>query len=417
MRARCPQATSVTTGFVRRSSPSHSGSWPVTERLRSGADVLVIGGGIHGLSTALHLARAGVRVTVLEAEYCGRHASGVNAGGVRTLGRHVAEIPLALASRTLWHGLQDVLGEDGGFVASGQLKLAENDAELQECQRRVEQLHALGFTHEVLIDRQQVLELVPTVAPHVVGGIWVGGDGYAVPYHTVTAFRLAAQRLGVRVLEQTPALRIERSATHWRVETRSGVLQAEHLVVTAGAWAAQLAAQVGEPVPVHPQGLMLMVTHRVAPFCAPVLGATGRALSFKQFANGTVVIGGKLVGSVEFAARHGEVQMDRLSTSARTVTDLFPHLRNLGVNRVWAGVEAFTADDIPVIGASCKTDKLSYSFGFCGSGFQMGPGTGQRLAQQILGEPSPISLDPFSIGRFAQSATTLEQPATSLIHS
>lgn len=389
----------------------------MTETMRKGADVLVIGGGIHGLSTALHLARAGVRVTVLEAEYCGRHASGVNAGGVRTLGRHVEEIPLALASRTLWHGLHEVLGEDGGFVASGQLKLAENAAELEDCQRRVDQLRALGFTHEVLIDRQQVLELVPTVAPHVVGGIWVKDDGYAVPYRTVTAFRLAAQKLGVRVLEHTPAQRIERGASHWRVDTPAGVHQAEHLVVTAGAWAGQLAAQVGEPVPVRPEGLMLMVTHRVAPFCAPVLGATGRALSFKQFANGTVVIGGKLVGSVEFVARHGEVQMDRLSTSARTVTDLFPHLRHLGVNRVWAGVEAFTADDLPVIGASSTAEKLSYSFGFCGSGFQMGPGTGRRLAQQILGEPSAISLDPFSIGRFAARAMTPEQPATTLLHS
>jgi sarcosine oxidase subunit beta len=109
--------------------------------------------------------------------------------------------------------------------------------------------------------------------------------------------------------------------------------------------------------------------------------------------------------------------MDRLSTSARTVTDLFPHLRHLGVNRVWAGVEAFTADDLPVIGASSKAEKLSYSFGFCGSGFQMGPGTGRRLAQQILGESSAISLDPFSIGRFAARAMTPEQPATTLIHS
>ena len=80
------------------------------------AEVLVIGGGIHGLSTALHLAQAGVKVTLLEADYCGRHASGVNAGGVRTLGRHAAEIPLALSSRALWHELKARLGDDGGFV-------------------------------------------------------------------------------------------------------------------------------------------------------------------------------------------------------------------------------------------------------------------------------------------------------------
>lgn len=367
-------------------------------------DVLVIGGGIHGLSTAFHLAQRGVKVTVLEADYCGRHASGVNAGGVRTLGRHTPEIPLALSSRTLWHELKSVLGDDGGFVPSGQLKLAENLAELEECRQRVEQLQALGFDHEVLIDQQQVFDIIPTVARHVVGGIWVKDDGFAVPYKTVTAFRLAAQKLGVLVHETTPAQRIEQTGSQWRVTTARGVYTAEHLVVTAGAWAGELAAQIGEPVPVHPEGLMLMVTHRVAPFCAPVLGTTGRSLSFKQFANGTVVIGGKLIGSLDFPARHGEVDMTRLGTSARTVTDLFPHLKNLGVNRVWAGVEAFTADDLPVIGASRKASNLSYSFGFCGSGFQMGPGTGKRLAQQILGEHSDISLDAFAIDRFEKAA-------------
>lgn len=367
-------------------------------------DVLVIGGGIHGLSTAFHLAQRGVKVTVLEADYCGRHASGVNAGGVRTLGRHTPEIALALSSRTLWHELKSVLGDDGGFVPSGQLKLAENLAELEECRQRVEQLQALGFDHEVLIDQQQVFDIIPTVARYVVGGIWVKDDGYAVPYKTVTAFRLAAQKLGVLVHETTPAQRIEQTGSQWRVTTARGVYTAEHLVVTAGAWAGELAAQIGEPVPVHPEGLMLMVTHRVAPFCAPVLGATGRSLSFKQFANGTVVIGGKLIGSLDFPARHGEVDMTRLGTSARTVTDLFPHLKNLGVNRVWAGVEAFTADDLPVIGASRKASNLSYSFGFCGSGFQMGPGTGKRLAQQILGEHSDISLDAFAVDRFEKAA-------------
>ncbi|VVP11137.1 Glycine oxidase [Pseudomonas fluorescens] len=392
----------------------------MSESSKRQADVLVIGGGIHGLSTALYLAQAGVKVTVLEAEYCGRHASGVNAGGVRTLGRHIAEIPLALASRDLWHELKNTLGDDGGFVPSGQLKLAENQADLEECRLRVEQLQALGFSHEVLVDRQQVFDTVPTVSRHVTGGIWVKDDGYAVPFKTVTAFRLAAQKRGVRIHENTPAQRIEQIGTQWRVSTPAGPFSAEHLVVTAGAWAGGLAAQIGEPVPVHPEGLMLMVTHRVAPFCVPVLGSTSRALSFKQFSNGTVVIGGKLVGSLDFLARHGEVEMERLGSSARTVTELFPHLRHLGVNRVWAGVEAFTADDLPVIGASRKASNLSYSFGFCGSGFQMGPGTGKRLAQLILGEQSDISLEPFAIDRFNratsaspgsfQSASTIAHP-------
>lgn len=391
----------------------------MSESRRLQSDVLVIGGGIHGLSTAFHLASKGVTVTVLEADYCARHASGVNAGGVRTLGRHVAEIPLALSSRELWHELPSVLGNDGGFVPSGQLKLAENHTELQECQERVRQLQNLGFSHEVLIGPDEVFERVPSVARHVVGGIWVKDDGYATPYWTVTAFRHAAERLGVQIHEGTLAQRIEQKGEQWRVTTPRGDFTANHLVITAGAWARALAEQVGEAVPGRPEGLMLMVTHRVAPFCTPVLGATGRSLSFKQFANGTVVVGGKLIGTLDFPARHGEVDMTLLGASARTVTDLFPHLKHLGVNRVWAGIEAFTDDDLPVIGASRKASNLSYSFGFCGSGFQMGPGVGRRLAQEILGEHSDISLDAFAVDRFQTPTHTTPlrslQPVTSTV--
>lgn len=271
------------------------------------SDVLVIGGGLHGSSSAFHIARRGVSVTVLEADYVGRHASGVNAGGVRTLGRPLPEIPLALMSREIWHNMVDTIGDDAGFVASGQLKIAETEAELDECRERVALLEAHGFTHEKIIDRETVLELEPAIAPHVTGGIWVERDGYALPFRTTTAFRLAAERHGAVFHEGTPVTRIEQKGERWFAHTPSGVFSAAKLVVTAGAWSGELSQQVGEPVPVHPEGLMLMVTHRAAPFCRATLGATGRPLSFKQFDNGTVVIGGKLIGIADLPGRHGEV--------------------------------------------------------------------------------------------------------------
>ena len=70
--------------------------------------VIVIGGGIHGCSTALHLALLGVKVLVIEKDHAGRHASGVNAGGVRRLGRHPAEIPLSVASMAIWHDIEEI---------------------------------------------------------------------------------------------------------------------------------------------------------------------------------------------------------------------------------------------------------------------------------------------------------------------
>ncbi|MGX6568917.1 NAD(P)/FAD-dependent oxidoreductase [Cupriavidus necator] len=371
------------------------------------ADVIVIGGGLHGTSSALHLVRKGLRVTLLEAEYCGRHASGVNAGGVRTLGRHLAEIPLALASRELWHRLGELTGDDAGFVPSGQLKVAETDAELDTLRQRVTRLEALGFTHERLVDGHAVRELVPSIAPHVTGAIWACRDGHALPYRAVMAFRRAAQAAGVVVHEATPAGRLEQAGGRWHVHTPRGVFRAERLVNTAGAWAGEFAAQLGEPVPLEAGGLMLMITHRVAPFVKPVLGATGRALSFKQFDNGTVLIGGGLRCPADAQARHGEVDMLRLGTSARTVTALFPHLGPLGINRAWAGVEAFMPDQIPVIGPSQSAPGVVHAFGFSAHGFELGPIVGQIVAELITEQRSTLPIDAFAIGRFSKPRSAL----------
>ncbi|MDB5891377.1 MAG: dependent oxidoreductase [Polaromonas sp.] len=378
---------------------------PEVRDQENGADVIVIGGGFHGTSSAFHLARRGVKVTLLEAEYCARHASGVNAGGVRTLGRHYAEVPLARASLDLWHRLTELLGEDGSFVSSGQLQIAETPPELEKLKRRVADLNALGFTHEVIVDAKTVHEIAPALTPNLVGGIWVKDDGHAVPYRAVTAFRHAAQRLGATFCETTPAQTVERIGDRWRVTTPQGVFSAPWLVNAAGAWAGDFAAQVGEPVPMKPGGLMLMITQRLPHFIDPVLGATGRPLSFKQFANGTVLIGGGLRCNADVFARHGEVDFMKLSTSAQTVTDLFPHLKDVGINRAWAGVEAFMPDEIPIISLSKKAPNLVHAFGFSAHGFELGPIGGQIVSELVLDGRSTQPIAPFAVDRFGAVAT------------
>ncbi|MCD2167692.1 NAD(P)/FAD-dependent oxidoreductase [Comamonas koreensis] len=368
------------------------------------SDVLVIGGGLQGLSSAFQLAKAGLRVRLLEAEYCGRHASGVNAGGVRTLGRHVAEIPLALAAREqLWHGLADIIGSDGGFVPSGQLQVAENEADAIKAKARVAMLNGLGFFHEQWVDQQQVRELVPTISPHVVGGIWADRDGYALPYKVATAYRLAAEKLGVQIVEQAPVLRVDQQSGMWQASTAQGAFHAPWLVNTAGAWAADFAAQVGDPVPMVAGGLMLMVTQRVAPFVKPVLGAMGRPLSFKQFDNGTVVIGGGLRCEADASQRHAMVDLNRMPKSAQTVIDLFPHLRDVSIARAWTGIEGFMPDEIPVIGPSAGADNLVHAFGFSAHGFELSPITGCIVAELVTQGTSTLPISAFRVDRFASA--------------
>ena len=134
-------------------------------------DVIVIGAGLHGCSAALHLARRGRRVLVIEKNTAGRHASGVNAGGVRRLGRHPAEIPLSVASLELWHRIRELVDDDCGFQATGHIKLAESADDMAILEERASQVRCLGFEHEEMVDQAEARRLVPAAAPHITGGL------------------------------------------------------------------------------------------------------------------------------------------------------------------------------------------------------------------------------------------------------
>src|SRR5262245_37631158 len=115
---------------------------------------LVIGGGLHGLSTALHLQRTqGWQVTLLERRHVGRHSSGINAGGVRRLGRDVREIALSQVAFEMWANIEAITGSDCGFQASAQVKVAESEDDLRKLEAREAEVRALGWTHEQVVDQ------------------------------------------------------------------------------------------------------------------------------------------------------------------------------------------------------------------------------------------------------------------------
>src|ERR1700736_5819981 len=366
-------------------------------------DVIVIGGGLHGCSCALHLARRGARVTVIEKDHVGRHASGVNAGGVRRLGRHLAEVPLAVAAMELWHRIGDLVDDDCGFDSHGQVKVAENEAELNALRARVDELKRLGFTHEELIDRAALQEIVPAVSEHCVGAVVCRRDGAANPYRTTLAFKRKAESLGVRFIEGTAVTGIARNGGAWRVETGAGAHEAAVVVNCAGAWADRIAAALGEQVALEPIAPMLMITAPLPPFIKPVVGATGRPLSFKQFRNGTVLIGGGHRGRLDLDANRTDLDFADLAASAQTVWDLFPVIRGAHVVRCWAGIEARMPDDIPVIGPSSTSEGVFHAFGFSAHGFALGPIVGAIIAELVTGGKTNLPIAPFRIDRFGRA--------------
>jgi sarcosine oxidase subunit beta len=304
----------------------------------------------------------------------------------------------------LWHRIADLVDDDCGFDSHGQVKVAESEAEFATLRTRVDELTRRGFIHEELIDRAALKEIVPAVSDHCVGAIVCRRDGAANPYRTTLAFKRKAESLGVRFVEGAAVTALARNGGAWRVETGAGAHAAAVVVNAAGAWADRIAAGLSEPVPLEPIAPMLMITAPLPPFIEPVVGATGRPLSFKQFRNGTVLIGGGHRGRFDRDSNRTEIDFAGLATSAQTVWDLFPVMRGAQVVRCWAGIEARMPDDIPVIGPSSTSDGMFHAFGFSAHGFALGPIVGAIVAELVTGGKTNLPIAPFRIDRFAHAS-------------
>lgn len=371
---------------------------------RRSADVIVIGGGIHGCSTALHCALRGMSVILLEKDHAGRHASGVNAGGVRQLARHVAEIPLSNVSMALWHRIGELVDDDCGFTSDGQVLVAETEEDLANCRARVDDLTLRGFHHEKLIDAKELRALVPAVSETCPGGVVSRRDGAAIPLRATQAFKRKAGEHGATIREGVRVEKVLRDGNIWRVETDAGSFAAPRLVNAAGAWADRIAADLGEPVPLEVIAPMLMITAPMPAFIKPVVIMVRRKLSFKQFGNGTVLIGGGYSGRAVRDENRTILDWRKLATNAGTVWDLFPLMRGVPIVRAWAGIEARMPDDLPVFGPSARHEGLYHQFGFSAHGFQLGPGAGAVMAEIIATGRSNVPIDGLGIARFAPRA-------------
>ncbi|WP_417280803.1 NAD(P)/FAD-dependent oxidoreductase [Celeribacter sp.] len=362
-------------------------------------DAIVIGGGLHGLSSALHLARSGMRVALLEKSWLGRHASGGSAAGVRTLNRALEELPIALEAIEMWHSMEALVGDDCGFHAHGQIQIAVDPDDVRLLERRLEKSRAAGFNHEELIDADELHKLVPALSRRCSAGLMVRRDGAADPHRTLIAFRRAAELAGVLIKEECPVTRIERIGSGWRVTGNDHTYEAPNVINAAGAWSDKIAAMIGEEVSLGHKASMMIVTERIAPFVKPVVGVAGRPLSFKQTDQGTLLIGGGLQGSADLDRQESYVDFLELSKVAATATELFPSIGCLRIVRTWAGMEAKTHDLLPVIGPSAIAQGIFHAFGFSGHGFELVPVVGAIIADLVIDGGTNRKITDFSAGR------------------
>jgi sarcosine oxidase subunit beta len=298
-----------------------------------------------------------------------------------------------------WHEIRELVGDDCGFHAHGQIKVAETEAELVTLTARVEQLNGLGYRHEEIVDAKELRRLLPPIAPHCVGAAVARDNGAADPHRTLLAFRRAGEAAGVRIYENCGVEAVEQTANRWRLRGTRATIEAPVVVNAAGAWAGRFADMVGDHFALGTKASMMIVTERVAPLVRPVVSCVGRQLSFKQTDRGTLLIGGGVQGRFDLPGEKTTVDFLALARAARAAQALFPAVGGVSILRTWAGLEAKTDDLLPVIGPSPAAPGVLHAFGFSGHGFQLVPVVGAIIAELALAGGTRRQIAPFDLRR------------------
>ncbi len=370
------------------------------------ADALVIGGGIVGTSTALHLRKLGLSVILLERDRVGQRASGVNFGGVRQQGRALRELPLSRRARRLWGELSNLIGIDGEFTVGGHLRLGRSEADMALIEQHCRDVAAFGLNFE-LLGRNAVMVRFPWLGPSVQGGSFSPEDGQANPRLVSPAFGEAARRAGAEIIEGVEIRRGEKDASGFTLAGADGSeFRAPCLFNCAGTWAGRVAAWFGEEVPIKPETPQVLVTEPMPLRIEPVLGVVGGDLYLRQIARGNVIFGGG-EGAISPDWLRSRPKPGVAHAACQTAAAIVPHLRNAPIIRIWTGVDGDTPDGSPVVGPSSSHSGLFHAFGFCGHGFQLGPAAGAVLAELAVAGRSDTDISGLGIERFLKSGATV----------
>lgn len=371
-------------------------------------DVIVLGGGLMGTAAAYFLARRGVKTTLIERGRVGSGATLASFGNIRRSGRHLAQLPLAHRSLLLWGRAEAMLGRDVEFRATGHVRFVFEEESLEDMRAYAAAARPLGLDLEELAANEARARF-PGLAPEAIGASFSPRDGCGNPRLIAPAFADAAARLGARIVEDCAVGDIEKTAAGFRVSTQRGAYEASALLNAAGAWGARIAARFGEPVPLTPRGPQMGVTEPLPRRIAPVVGVwtrrPGAGAYLRQVERGNIVFGGAVEQRpVDLDPGHAKADPTCPPLQLRAIARLFPAIAQVCVIRTWSGCEGYLADMLPVMGPSATTPGLYHAFGFCGHGFQLGPGVGDAMAELIATGACETPIAAFDVARFKSAA-------------
>lgn len=362
-------------------------------KLPSHVEHVIVGGGIIGLSVAYHLTRLGHRdVLLLERDQltCGTtwHAAGL----VTQLRASENMAKLAQYTAGLFQELEELTGQSTGFRQCGSITVAATPERLEELKRGASMGRSFGLDVEI-IDAAEAKRRVPMLdVADVLGAAWIASDGKTSPVDTARAFAAGARRGGAKIIERTPVTRI--LAENGRVagvETASGRVRAEKVVICAGMWTRTLAADLNWTVPLHAAEHFYVVTESILGLTpdTPTLRDLDACMYAKEDA-GKLLVGffepkGKPWGMDgiprDFSFESLPDDLDHIEPHLLNAMRRLPALANVGLQLNFNGPESFTPDNRFLLGPAPDIAGLFVASGFNSCGIESSGGAGKVMAE------------------------------------
>jgi sarcosine oxidase subunit beta len=376
--------------------------------MRKHYDVVIIGGGIHGLSLAYYLARDGSqRVALFEKSYLGSGASGRNGEMIRSAFGSREWIGLWHKSLQLWENLAAELGFNVMFTRHGYLILATNSGEFDGLKQNHKTQRELGVTTTIL-DAEEVKRLLPPINTDLVaGGLLQKNAGFARHDAAIWGYARAARRLGVEIFPFTEVTDIVvQSGSVRAVKTSGGELETRLVVNAAGAHDRRIAQMVGLELPTEAHRIEIMVTEPLKPFLPKAVSCPGLLCYMHQSARGEFIGGAEKDDFVPSTSMRNS--LGTTYAIAGKYVRLFPRLAGVRMMRQWTGLTSQAPDHAPIIGPVPEVQGFLLSVAWSGYGFMGGPGGGKALSEYILSSDMPPEIRPFNAQRFKTGELVIE---------
>jgi glycine/D-amino acid oxidase-like deaminating enzyme len=409
-------------------------------------DVVIVGGGIIGVSTALFLAERGISTLLCEKGAIAGEQSGRNWGWCRTMGRDPRELPLAMKSLELWRSMNERIGAETGFRARGTFYICPDEASYRKRQSWLPHARQAGLDCR-LLEGETAMAVLPGAVADWRGGLHTPGDGVAEPQMAAPAIAEAARRRGAVIMTGCAVRGIEQSGGRVTgVVTEKGRVNCGAVVVAGGVWSSLFLRPLGIRLP---QLKVLASVFRTSA-CpeGPETAAWGPGLALRRRLDGGYTVSeGMVVAEVvpdsfrffrDFLtvlrmersgirlrvnksflseARYDSSIYERkrildppvwqqsIANGWQALTRTFPAFSSTTILQSWSGYIDATPDLVPVISAAPSPEGLFISTGYSGHGFGIGPGAGLLTADLVTGSPPVVDPEPFRLSRFSDGTS------------